>query len=107
MLRFSLPYNNALVAKRQRYTITQAVTVPIAAILSAGTAYLKSEANKYYSLSKIAETEEQARALYDKTRKLDTSVYVTGSLTLASVYGFIHSTIGKRKVTGKMYKTFN
>ncbi len=106
MLVFSLPYNGSLAGKRQFFTVVQAVTAPLAVIFSAGTVYLKAEANNYHALSKTAETEEEARVLYNKTRKLDRSAWITGSFSIASVYGFIHSTVGKRNVTGKMYKTF-
>jgi ankyrin repeat protein len=104
--KFTLIYNNDLAAKRQLFSLAQIITAPLAVILSAGVVYIKSEANHYYSLSEIAETEEEARTLYNKTKKLDRSAYITAGVSLISAYGFIHSTLRKKNVTGRMYKTF-
>ena len=74
---------------------------------TAGLAYFKSEANNYYSLYKIAETEEMAKDLYNKANRYDTYAYISGGISLASIYGFIHSGIRKKYISGEMRKKFN
>jgi ankyrin repeat protein len=104
---FNLPYDKEFVRKRQFSKVVQFISVPVFALSAVGMTYLKSEANHYYSLSKIAETEDMAKAYYKKANKYDTNTYISGGISLVSVYGFIHSTIRKKNISNKMYKTFN
>jgi hypothetical protein len=104
---FKLPYDNNLVKKRHSKIVLQALSIPVFVISTAGVAYFKSEANSYYSLYKIAETEEMARDLYNKASRYDTFAYVSGGISLASIYGFIHSGIRKKHISGEMRKRFD
>jgi ankyrin repeat protein len=104
---FNLPYDKELAKKRQFCKFVQFISVPVFALSAVGMTYLKSEASNYYSLSKIAETENIAKAYYKKAGKYDTNSYISGGISLVSVYGFIHSTIRKKNISNKMYKTFN
>ncbi len=104
---FKLPYDQELAKKRHSKIVLQALSVPVFVLGTAGLAYFKSEANSYYSLSKTAETEEMARDLYNKANRYDTYAYISGGISLASIYGFIHSTIRKKHITGDMRKRFN
>jgi hypothetical protein len=103
---FNLPYDSELAKKRQFSKVIQIISVPVFVLSAAGTIYLKSEANHYYSLSKTAETEEMAKYYYDKTTQYDKYAYISIGISLVSVYGFIHSTISKKNINSKMYKTF-
>jgi ankyrin repeat protein len=104
--KFSLPYDNKLVKQKNFSRILQIISVPVFAITAVSTTYLKSQANKNYSLSKTAETEELARYYYDRTTKYDTFSYLTGGISLSSVFGIIYSTIRKKSVNDQLYKMF-
>jgi hypothetical protein len=104
---FNLPYDKELAKKRQFSKVIQIISVPVFILSTAGMAYLKSEANHYYSLSKIAETEEMAKYYYDKTAQYDKYAYISGGVSLVSVYGFIHSTVRKKNISGKMHKSID
>ena len=93
--------------KRHSKIVLQALSVPVFVLGTAGLAYFKSEANSYYSLYKTAETEEMARDLYNKANRYDTYAYISGGISLASIYGFIHSAIRKKHISGDMRKRFN
>jgi len=101
---FKLPFDQELAKKRQFNKVIQTISIPIFAISTAGMAYFKSESNNYYSLSKIAETEEMARDFYNKGNMYNTYSYISGGISLVSVYGFIHSTIRKKNISLKMRK---
>lgn len=105
-ISFNLPYDKRLAEKRQFSKVIQIISVPVLLLSSSGAVYLKSEAANYYKLSKIAETEVLAKVYYDKTTRYDKNALITGSVSLVSLYGLIHSTLRKRSVSGKMYKTF-
>lgn len=105
-INFNLPYNSELAKKRQFNKVIQTISIPVFILSTAGTIYVKSEANHYYSLSKTAETEEMAKYYYDKTTQYDKYAYISIGISLVSVYGFIHSTISKKNINSKMYKTF-
>jgi ankyrin repeat protein len=104
---FKLPYDQELAKKRHSKIVLQALSVPVFVIGTAGLAYFKSEANNYYSLYKTAETEEMARDLYNKANSYDTYAYISGGISLASIFGFIHSAIRKKHISGDMRKRFN
>jgi hypothetical protein len=104
---FNLPYDNKLAKKRESNKVIQIISVPVTILVTSVTIYLNHEANKYYSLYKNAESEELAKQYYDKTQMYDMYTYVSGGISLVSVYGFIHSTLRKKSISNKMYKTFN
>jgi hypothetical protein len=104
---FKLPYDQELAKKRHSNKVIQALSLPIFIISTAGLTYFKSEANSYYSLYKTAETEQMAKDLYNKANKYDTYSYISGGISLASIYGFIHSTIRKKNISYEMRKRFN
>jgi ankyrin repeat protein len=101
----NLPYNADLVRKRQFNRVVKVISIPLFALSAASTAYLRFEANDYYSSYKHAETEEMAKYYYDKTTQYDTYTYISGGVSLASAFGFIHSAIRKRNISNKMCKT--
>lgn len=104
---FNLPYDNGLVKKRNFNKVVQIISIPILIAGTSVTTYLNQEANGYYSLYKRAESEEVAKVYYDKTKKYDSYTYITGGISLLNLYGFIHSTLKKKSITNRMYKTFN
>jgi len=104
---FNLQYDKKLVKKRQFNKVIQIISVPAFALSSAGITYMKSKADHYYSLSKIAETEDMAKVFYDKSTKYYAYTYISVGISLVSAYGFIHSTLRKKGISNKMYKTFN
>jgi len=104
---FNLPYDQKLSKKRQLNNFIQILTIPVFTISSAFSIFFKTEANKYYELSKIAETEEMAKVYYDKMTRYDNSTYISAGISMVSVYGFIHSTLKKKNISRKMIKTFN
>ncbi len=104
-IKFNLAFDDELAKRRHLYNLFQIVTPTLGLISSSAALYMKSKANNYYSLSKIAETEGEARALYNKTKRFDSLTYIAGGVSLISVYGFIHSTVKKKNATAKMYKT--
>lgn len=103
---FILTYDNQLAKKRHLNKVLQIISVPVFALSTSAVMYMKSEADKNYSLSKIAETEELARIYYNKTKKFDTYTYISGGISLISVYGIINSAIKKRSIERRMLKTF-
>lgn len=103
---FILPFDNKFARKRHLNKIIQNLSIPLSVLGVTATMYLKSEADRYFSLSGIAETEEMARFYYDKTKKYDTFTYISGGISLISVYSFINSTIRKKTISKRMYKTF-
>jgi hypothetical protein len=104
---FNLQYDKKLVEKRQFNKVIQIISVPAFALSGAGITYMKSKADHYYSLSKIAETEDMAKVFYDKSTKYYAYTYISVGISLVSAYGFIHSTLRKKGISNKMYKTFN
>ncbi|GEM_PF-1005717 len=104
---FNLPYDNDLAKKRKLNKNLQFISVPMLTLGIAGISYLKTRADHFYDLSKIAGTEEMAKGYYDKTRKFDKYANITIGVSIVSAYGLIHSTIKKKAVSGKMKKTFN
>ncbi len=107
VIDFNLPYDKELAKKRQFNKAVQIISIPAFALSTAYATYLKTQANHYYSLSKIAETEEIAKYYYDKTVRFDTFAYISGGISLVSAYGVIHSTIRKLSLSKKMVKAFN
>jgi ankyrin repeat protein len=104
---FNLPYDKEFAKKRQFNKVAQFFSVPVFIIGTSVTYYLNHEANNYYSLYKHAESENLAKLYYDKTKMYDTYTYISGGVSLVSIYGFIHSTIRKKSISNKMFKTFN
>jgi hypothetical protein len=104
---FNLPFDKELAKKRHFNKIVQIISFPVFVFSAAGALFLKSEANHYYSLSKTAETEDLAKYYYDKTQQYDKNAYISGGISLISLYGFIHTTIRTKSISGKMLKTFN
>jgi ankyrin repeat protein len=105
-INFILPYDGELAKKRQLNKIIQIISLPVFSISSAATFYFRSNANRSFSLYKNAETRELAYHYYEATNRLDKIVYVTGTISLASLYSFIHSTIRKKDISNKMRKTY-
>ena len=101
----NLLYNKKLLHKRKFNKITQIISIPIFALSAAGTTFMKIEADNYYSQYKKAELPEQAEHYYNKTKQYDTYTYISGTVSLVSVFGFIHSTIRKKSISNKMCKT--
>ena len=85
----------------------QIVSVPLFIVSGSYTVLLKSKANQYYSLSRIAESEEMAKVYYEKTRKYDSNAYISGGVSLVSAFNIIRSTLRKKSLSAKMYKTIN
>ncbi len=104
---FNLPYDNGLVKSRNFTKVVQIISIPILIAGTSFTAYLNHEANGYYSLYKRAESEEVAKGYYNKTKKYDSYTYIVGGISLVNLYGLIHSTLKKKSITDRMYKTFN
>jgi len=104
---FNLPYDKELAKKRQFNEILQFFSVPVFIIGTSITTHMHQEANNYYSSYKHAESEDMAKQYYDKTKRYDTYTYISGGVSLVSVYGFIHSTIRKKSISNKMYKAFD
>jgi hypothetical protein len=104
---FNLPYNKELAKKRQFNKVAQFLSVPVFIIGTSVTKYMNNQANSYYSSYKHAESEDIAKRYYDKTKMFDTYTYISGGISLVSVYGFIHSTIRKKSISNKMYKILN
>jgi ankyrin repeat protein len=101
---FNLTYDKEMVKRRQFNKVLQRISVPVFALSAAGFFYFKSELNNYYYLSKIAETEGMATDFYNKGNQYYTYAYISGGISLASIYGFIHSTIRKKKISYNMCK---
>lgn len=103
---FTLPYNSQLIKKRQLASLIQKVSAPVFVIGAAGAAYFKIEADKYYKQHRNAENQNDADYYYDKTKEYDIYTYSAGGISLASLYGFVHSTIWKKNTTTRMRKQF-
>ena len=101
---FNLAYDKEMAKKRQFNIVLQRISVPVFALSTAGFFYLKSKLNNYFYLSKIAGTEVMAKEYYNKGNQYYTYTYISGGISLASIYGFIHSTIRKQKISNNMYK---
>jgi len=104
---FKLPYDQELVKKRQFNKVMQVISVPVFVLSTAGLVYLRSEASNYFSLSKTAETEEMAKDLYNKGTRYNTYSYISGGISLVSIYEFIHSSIRKKNISNNMRKSLN
>jgi hypothetical protein len=103
---FILPYDEALIKKRQSNKIIKVISIPVLALGSSGFALLKSRADFYYSSYREAESIELARNYYDKTLQYDTFSYIAGGISLVSLYGIIHSIVRKKGIENRMYKVF-
>jgi len=105
---FNLPYDPISIKNRKTAKVIQMVSAPVFALCAAGATYLKLEANNYYSLYneyKIIEgSRDIAKYNYDKTLEYDTYFYISGGISVVSLYTFFHSTIWKRNVTNRMRK---
>lgn len=104
---FDLLYNNSLVRKMKFNKALRIISVPLAVAASASFIYFRTEAEQNLSQSRIAETEQMAKELYDKSLVCDRNSYISGGLSLVSAYGFIQSSIRKKSITHKMRKTFD
>jgi len=104
---FDLSYDNSMVRKMKFNRTVRIISAPLAAAAAASFIYFRTEAEQNLSLSRIAETEEMAKELYDKSLVCDRNSYISGGVSLISVYGFIQSTIRKKSITQKMRKTFD
>ena len=104
---FDLPYDNSMVRRMKFNKTVRIISVPLTAAATASFIYFRTEAQQNLSLSRIAETEEMAKKLYDKSLSCDRNSYISGGVSLVSVYGFIQSTIRKKSITQKMRKTFD
>ncbi len=96
-----------MIKKRRTVKIIQVASIPVFVLSTAGAAYLRKEANNYYSLYKRSESEETAKFNYDKTLQFDTYSYISAGISVGSIYSFVHTTIWRKKITKKMRKTFN
>lgn len=105
-LDFNLPFDNVLVKKRRFNKIVQLAAIPVFALSAFESFHFKAKADRYYNLSKTAETEEMAKYYYDKTTGYDRNIYLAGGISLISVYSYIHSAIRKKNITRKIRKTF-
>jgi ankyrin repeat protein len=101
----NLTYNKDLVKKRKLNRIAGFISVPFFAISTAGTIYFRSEANKYYSSYKNAETIEIAKNYYDKTMQYDTYTYISGGISIVSAFETVRSAIRNKSISDKMRKT--
>jgi ankyrin repeat protein len=101
----NLTYNKDLVKKRKLNRIAGFISIPFFAISTAGTVYFRSEANKYYTSYKNAETIEIAKNYYDKTMQYDTYTYITGGISIVSAFEIIRSAIRNKSISDKMRKT--
>lgn len=101
----NLLYNKELLKKRKQAKVAGIISVPVFAVGTAGAVYFRSEANKNYSAYKNADTMEQARQYYDKTLELDMYSYISGGVSLTSLFGIVYSAIKKENITTRMRKT--
>ncbi len=104
---FNLPFDNDLAKRRQFMKVVRFISGSLLTLSAANTIFMKSKADNYYSLSKIAETEDIAKKYYDLTKQYDTYAYISGGISLVSLYGFIHSTLTGKSVSRKMHRPFN
>ncbi len=105
-INFDLPYNQKFVKKRQFNKVIQWVSIPVFVVSAAGTTYFKTEANHYYSQYKNSQTEDVAKYNYDKTKQYDKYTYISGGVSLLSVYGIISSIIRNKNISNKMCRTY-
>ncbi|MBN1187434.1 MAG: ankyrin repeat domain-containing protein [Bacteroidales bacterium] len=107
---FNLLYDPISIKNRKTAKVIQMVSAPVFALCAAGATYLKLEADNYYSLYNEYKTIEDSRDIakynYDKTLEYDTYFYISGGISVVSLYTFFHSTIWKRNVTNRMRKKF-
>lgn len=101
----NLPYNKELLKKRKLNRIVRFISVPVFVLSTAGTVYLRAEADNYYSTYKNAETREIAKYNYDLTSQYDKYAYMTGGVSLVSAFEYIISTIRKKNLNNKIRKT--
>jgi ankyrin repeat protein len=101
----NLLYNKELLKKRRFNKVIGIISIPVLAAGTAGTIYFNSEAEKNYSSYKTAETMELARHYYDKTLEFDTYSYISGGLSLTSVFGIVYSAIKRESISDRMRKT--
>ncbi|MFZ2339237.1 MAG: ankyrin repeat domain-containing protein [Bacteroidales bacterium] len=101
----NLLYNKELLKKRRFNKVIGIISIPVLAAGTAGTIYFNSEAEKNYSSYKTAETMELARHYYDKTLEFDTYSYISGGLSLTSVFGIVYSAIKRENISDRMRKT--
>jgi len=103
---FSLPYNNALLAKRQNNLLMQKITAPLVVAGIAAAIFFTVEADQSYGSYHNASTEDKAWDYYQKTKQYDRYALAAGGVSLLSIYGFIHSTVKKHKISEKLRKSF-
>lgn len=101
----NLLYNKELLKKRNFAKVAGIVSVPLLAAGTAGTIYFRTEANKNYSAYRTAETMQLARQYYDKTLELDTYSYITGGISVTSIFGIVYSAIKRENISDRMRKT--
>lgn len=105
-INFNLPYDKNLAKRRQFNKVVQIISIPVFVLSTSIFVNLRSKANHYYSMSKIAETEAMAKEYYDKANKYKKNSNIPGSISLVSLLSEIQSTMKKRTISKKMYKTF-
>ncbi len=101
----NLLYNKELLKKRRFNKVIGIISIPVLAAGTAGTIYFNSEAEKNYSSYRTAETMELARHYYDKTLEFDTYSYITGGLSVTSLFGIVYSAIKRESISDRMRKT--
>ncbi len=101
----NLLYNKELLKKRRFNKVIGIISIPVLAAGTAGTIYFNSEADRNYSSYKTAETMELARHYYDKTLEFDTYSYISGGLSVTSLFGIVYSVIKKESISDRMRKT--
>lgn len=106
-INFNLPYDKKLIKKRQYNKVAHIISIPVFVLSAAGTAFLKSEADKYHSKyhSTYGESQELAMHYYDQAKLYYTNMYISGGVSLISVSIFINSAIRKKSISNKMRKT--
>ena len=106
-INFNLPYDKKLINKRQFNKVIQIISIPVFVLSAASAVYLKSEGD-YYHLkyhNTYVESQERAMHYYDQAKQYYTNMYISGGVSLTSVYSFIHTTIRKNSISNKMRKT--
>lgn len=101
----NLLYNKELLKKRRFNKVMGIISIPVLAAGTAGIIYFNSEAEKNYSSYKTAETMELARHYYDKTLEFDTYSYISGGLSVTSLFGIVYSAIKRESISDRMRKT--
>lgn len=105
-IEFNLPFDQALVKRRNVNKTLRLIAIPVFAWSSFDFVSYKSKANHNLSLSRVAQTEEKAKIFYDNGVKYNKSAQVAGAVSLVSAYVIIHSSIRQKNVTTKMAKVF-